>query len=81
MEIMTYADHWNGGPGPWFGFIWLFVIAAAVGATIMFTRRSGGRRETQQAGPTASAESILAERFARGEITEDEYLAKVSLLK
>lgn len=80
MDILSYADHWNGGPGPWFGFIWLFVIAAAVGATIMFTRRRGGG-DTQQVTTTASAESILAERFARGEISEDEYLSKVSLLK
>ncbi|MEV0382109.1 SHOCT domain-containing protein [Nonomuraea sp. NPDC050643] len=33
------------------------------------------------ASPTASAEQILAERYARGELSDDEYFEKMSVLR
>ncbi|WP_028050011.1 SHOCT domain-containing protein [Cellulomonas sp. URHD0024] len=76
---------WGWGPGPWFLFIpffWLGVIALC----IVF----GGRRrraywaENGGWGPqgrgTQSARAVLAERYARGELDEAEYRARLEVL-
>lgn len=86
MNVMTdavaHANDWNGAGGPWFGLVWLVFLAAVGFGIFAMTRRS--RRAPTGGGaasPTAKAESVLAERYARGEITDDEYLAKVSVLR
>ncbi|MFI6734037.1 SHOCT domain-containing protein [Nonomuraea sp. NPDC050451] len=63
------------------GLFWVALVAMAITA-----RRKGwwGPRHapaTVPASPTAAAEQILAERYARGEMSEDEYFEKVSVLK
>jgi putative membrane protein len=62
------------------GLFWVSVVALAVWA-----RRRGhwgpGRQAGETARPTATAERILAERYARGEMSDDEYFEKVSVLK
>ena len=56
----------HGGPGWWLVFPILFwTILLATGGYLLY-RRSPGRVAR------AGAEHILAERYARGEITEDE---------
>jgi putative membrane protein len=63
---------WGGGP--WFLFFPLFWIALLVGALLLFRRR----RDHWQ---TRSAEEILGERYARGEITADEYHQRLEVLR
>ncbi|MFG6197381.1 hypothetical protein [Nonomuraea sp. JJY05] len=62
------------------GLFWVALVALAITA-----RRKGwwGPRHAPAApaSPTAAAEQILAERYARGEMSEDEYFEKVSVLK
>jgi len=71
------ADNWDG-PGAWwpiFPILWL-----AVFATIVTVCLRSGRRHRAYAGPRAG-EAKLAERFAAGEITEQEYRERRAVLK
>jgi putative membrane protein len=70
-------DHWDG-PGAWwpiFPILWLLVVSAVVFTLVRF-----GRRNRAMAGPRAG-EAKLAERFAAGEITEQEYRERRAVLK
>lgn len=74
-------DHWNG-PGPWwplFPLLWLLVVVAIIATFGFFGRRRWGRFQAmsgQRAG-----EARLAERFAAGEIDEQEYAARLAALR
>jgi putative membrane protein len=54
---------------------WALLIAAIV-ALVRFTGRTGAT-----GAATRAPGEILAERFARGEIDEDEYLRKLEVLR
>lgn len=59
-----------GGP-PWFvGPIFLLLFAALIGAIIWRTVRCGRYRDRSG---TDRAKDFLADRYARGELTTDEY--------
>ena len=62
---------WDWEPAPWFlvfpVLFWTAVIVALVLAWRRWRRRDG--------------ESTLADVFARGEITEDEYRARLAVLR
>jgi putative membrane protein len=77
-SAQVLADrHWDG-PGAWwpiFPILWILVIAGVV-TTLVIT----GRRRHESAGPRAG-EARLAERFASGEITEQEYRERLGVLK
>lgn len=67
---------WDGGPGPWwpiFPILWFLLIAGLVFAVIRGRRR--------WSGPSHSGEARLAERYAAGEIDEDEYRSRLAVLK
>jgi putative membrane protein len=70
---MLEAVH-EWGPGPWFLVFPLFWLAVVVGLALFF----GGRRHHGRVG---SAQAVLAERYARGEITEEEYRRALSVVK
>ncbi|OIK25525.1 hypothetical protein VT52_021680 [Streptomyces malaysiense] len=66
---------------------WALVIAGIV-ALVRYV--GGGHRDRESARPPSSdergwgsrrAEELLAERFARGEIEEDEYKRRLALLR
>jgi putative membrane protein len=63
---------WHGGP--WFLVFPLFGIAVLVGAWFLARRRD-------DRGRTHSAEEILGERYARGEITAEEYGQRREVLR
>ena len=63
---------WHGGP--WFLVFPLFWIAVLVGAWFLFRRRD-------ERGRKHSAEEILGERYARGEITAEEYRQRREVLR
>jgi len=63
-----------GWTGPWMIFAWIFAIGGIVALAFVVYRLFRGDRPQQDktAGPS-SARTILDERYARGEIDEDEY--------
>jgi uncharacterized membrane protein len=61
------------------GFLALIVIGAVVAAVVVATRQPGQRHVAPNAQPTAR--EILQTRYARGEITRDEYLRILSDLE
>ncbi|WP_051301384.1 MULTISPECIES: SHOCT domain-containing protein [Actinomadura] len=92
LATQLHPGGWSDGgdaPAFWpvfpvmFGLFWLAVLATG----FYFVRRhlAGGRRHgggTHGGGdPLSKARSVLAERFARGEIDEDEYLRRMSALR
>lgn len=82
-------DGWMWGHGwGWAGWV-LFVVltvvfwAAVITAIVLAIRYAGGARNSGSAPPPYGPphpEDVLAERFARGEIDEDEYRRRVMLL-
>ena len=78
----------GGGPwwafGPWWGIGALVVVAvAATGLIVYLTRRPrfshvGWRAP---AADLSAAEDVLARRFAAGEISEQEYLSRLAVLR
>ena len=67
--------YWAGAHGgPWFLLFPLFWIAVVVLAVFLFRR---GRARW----PATSAEAILGELYARGEISADEYRQRRDVLR
>lgn len=65
-----------------FGFPWLGVIACIIGigiiaAIIFFALKAGRTRIDKKTG----ALDLLAERFAKGEVSKEEYLESKNFLK
>ncbi|MET9778800.1 SHOCT domain-containing protein [Streptomyces sp. NPDC006367] len=81
--MQTLADFAGGGPGPWillFPLIWVLVVAGAV--TLLRRTVWRGRRGPWRQGavPDDSPIAVLGHRFASGEIDEDEYWRRLSVL-
>ncbi|AUS77315.1 hypothetical protein C1701_01835 [Actinoalloteichus sp. AHMU CJ021] len=76
---MYYGPTW--GPGPWIFFVVLLLLIVAIALSAFLVRRgvAGGTSGAHRADGTMretgleSARRILDERFARGEINEEEY--------
>jgi putative membrane protein len=91
---MQTLAHWHngGGPGPWilfFPLVWAAVVAGGVfllRRTVLRGRRGPWRWQQPRAaaaGGAQGAESpldMLDRRFAQGEMDEDEYWRRVSVL-
>ncbi len=74
----TVADRWDGDrPDFWFIFpiMWFLIIAGGIVAAVVISRRN-----RNAAGPRAG-ESVLAQRYAAGEIDEEEYAARLAVLR
>ncbi|MBQ0866033.1 SHOCT domain-containing protein [Streptomyces sp. A73] len=88
--MQTLAQwHNDGGPGPWilfFPLIWAAVIAGGVFLLRTVRRGHRGPRAAWGAQPhmaqdgTGSPLDLLDRRFAQGEIDEDEYWRRASVL-
>jgi putative membrane protein len=69
------------GMGGWmmagYGLVALLVLIAAVVVVVALSRRAG--RNGSPATPTAK--ELLAQRYARGEIDDDEYFQRLSVLE
>ncbi|RSN43843.1 hypothetical protein DMH12_32115 [Streptomyces sp. WAC 04229] len=78
----TLAHFGDGGPGPWillFPLFWALVIGAGVTLlrrTVWRGRRGPGRPTVEDDSPI----TVLGHRFASGEIDEDEYWRRLSVL-
>ncbi|RKO24190.1 hypothetical protein D7Z96_10010 [Pseudarthrobacter phenanthrenivorans] len=78
---------WDGNMGAW-GYILMvlsFVLfwGAIIAAIVVFARSMSGssRRNSGSGHSIGGAEELLAERFARGEIDESEYTARLTALR
>jgi putative membrane protein len=82
--------YWNGNMGGW-GYVFMvisFVLfwGAVIAAVVLLARALGPGNRGQGPGTSpgsgsAYAENLLAERFARGEIDENEYTARLNVLR
>lgn len=81
------ADNWRGGFGHmWgggygmFGGLMMMVVfwGLVIGLIVLFVRRFSNRSDTS---PQPNALDILRERYARGEIDEEEYEQRKAKLK
>ena len=75
------AHMWGGWGGGWMWFwgalmmtFWGLVVAGIIWAVVRATRRP-------EPDPRARARELLAERFARGEISAEEYHERLSALR
>lgn len=83
--MMWYGDGWG-----WAGWIlmtvgmvafWALLITAIVLAIRYLTSSRGSPASPPPSTGQAHAEAVLAERFARGEIDEQEYRQRLALLR
>jgi putative membrane protein len=80
---MMYGYGW--GWGGWIAMtlvmvvFWAILITAVVLA-VRYLAGAGGHRNPPAPG-SARAEDVLAERFARGEIDDDEFRRRLTLLR
>lgn len=73
--LMAHYGHGGGhGPGPWIPLILLFWVGVV--AFVVWRFRRGCPPWARNGG-----QSVLAERYARGEITADEYRERREVLK
>ncbi|MFD5074991.1 SHOCT domain-containing protein [Streptomyces sp. NPDC058371] len=84
---MQTLANWDGGPGPWILFFPLIWAAVVIGVVTVLRRTAWrGRRGPWRAmdgdsRPTGDAPlAVLGRRFASGEIDEDEYWRRLSVL-
>jgi len=74
--LATHHNGWGYGPGPWlliFPLLWITLI----GFLIWRFRRWGGPPWRQ----SSTGRSVLAERYARGDISADEYRERLGVLR
>jgi putative membrane protein len=81
--MQTLAHFGDGGPGPWILFFPLIWAAVMIGG-ITFLRRTAGRGRggpwRRSVADDHSPLTVLGHRFASGEIDEDEYWRRLSVL-
>ncbi|MFH8405666.1 SHOCT domain-containing protein [Streptomyces sp. NPDC018019] len=91
--MFDLAHPWTGGPGPWFLFFPLFWAAVVFGVFVLLRRTvwrgrapwrrsdgSQGRAPGPADGTDRSPVGLLGRRFAAGEIDEEEYWRRLSVL-
>jgi putative membrane protein len=78
---------WDGGPPPFLpflgGFMFLLFLLLATGLFLLIRRGTFGAAPSWLAGrpaPEAEAKKTLADRFARGDISADEFMERASVL-
>lgn len=80
---MMYGWHQHAwGPGMWIVMILGMIVfwSVVVGGVVLLVRHFGGHRNA--AAPVrSSAEDALRERYARGEIDEEEFVKRLAVLK
>jgi putative membrane protein len=82
-QMMGRGDHMDNGNGWWWvmGIIGLLILIAVVVIVVMVLQRSNAPRHEASASTRRTADDLLSERFARGEIDEDEYRRRREALR
>ncbi|MER7176003.1 SHOCT domain-containing protein [Streptomyces mesophilus] len=82
--MQTLAHFGDGGPGPWillFPLIWAAVVIGGITLLRRTVWRGRGPRGPWRERPDAQSPiSVLGHRFASGEIDEDEYWRRLTVL-
>lgn len=81
--MMSWYSHWVGG-WPWVGMITtmaLFWALLVFGVVLMVRHLAGSQSATSTPPPPTTAERLLAERLARGEIDNAEYTSRLVVLR
>ena len=73
--VLATHEHWGGHAGGWWPIFPIFWILFFVGLFWLCGRRRRRHHDGRHAG-----RSVLAERFARGEISEQEYRDRLEVL-
>ena len=73
LPLLTHADHWDHHWWPIWPFLWVALIGIAFWLVV---RRRDGRSD-----PLDRGREVLAERFARGELSVEEYRARLDDLQ
>ena len=78
LSVMGTFAHYGGGWGPGFigPVVGLLFWALLVTALVFWFRRGPGRHHLGHSG-----EAVLGERYARGEISEQEYRERRAVLR
>lgn len=85
LTILAQAPRWDGHMswgGGWMvvmGLFWMLLLVALVVGTVWAVTRSGGG--PSRPDPTSRAREILNERYARGEISTEEYRERLDALR
>jgi len=82
-QMMDRGDMDGGGGHWWWWLIGLTVMVLLVVLVVIVVNRTNARPRPSlpTMPPRSSAEDVLAERFARGEIDEDEYRRRRDALR
>lgn len=84
MGVMWYGD-WSWGGWLFMAVIMILFWGLLIAGVIALTHYLSGARRGRPAGDSGwesrRAEDLLQERFARGEIDEDEYKRRVTVLR
>ena len=78
---------WYGSNGGWGGWLLMTIAmvlfwALIITAVVLIVRYLVSQRPTgTSAGSARTPEEVLAERYARGEIDDDEYQGRLALLR
>ncbi|KAA9110896.1 SHOCT domain-containing protein [Microbacterium rhizomatis] len=85
--VAAHFGPWGWGPGPWLLLIplfWIIVLGiffAVFGRRWRRSARENGYGPYGRASASGQAEVTLAERFAKGDIDEVEYRARLEVLR
>jgi putative membrane protein len=77
LSNTVLADHWDG-PGAWwpvFPLLWLAIVGTLVTLFVL------GRRRRDHFSGQRAGERRLAERYAAGEIDDQEYSRRLGVLR
>jgi putative membrane protein len=83
LAVLAQANRWDGHMMWGWGWMWVFgllsvLLLAAVIAAAVWAAARGGR--PSQPDHSARAREILSERYARGEISTEEYRERLDAL-
>ena len=81
--MMMYGDGWGWGWGGWLLMTVVMVLfwAVVITAVVVGIRYLTGVPHHRAPTAPPRAEDLLAERYARGEIDDDEYRKRLTLLR
>ena len=81
-QMMDRGDHMDNGNGWWWimGIVGLLIIIGLVVIIVMTLQRSNAPKP-EASDPRRTADDLLSERLARGEIDEDEYRRRRDALR